>query len=78
MLPDAVVANEALNIDVIRQQLATRTIGRRIVLHEVVKSTNASLRELAEVGALEGTVLVAESQTAGRGGDTRPGSRRPA
>ena len=45
----------------IRQQLATHTIGRRIVLHEVVASTNASLRELADAGALEGTVVLAES-----------------
>jgi BirA family biotin operon repressor/biotin-[acetyl-CoA-carboxylase] ligase len=67
MLPEAVIAKEALNIDAIRQQLATHTIGRRIVLHEVVASTNATLRELAEAGALEGTVVLAESQTAGRG-----------
>ena len=61
------IAKEALNIDVIRQQLATHTIGRRIVLHEVVASTNASLRGLADAGALEGTVVLAERQTAGRG-----------
>jgi BirA family biotin operon repressor/biotin-[acetyl-CoA-carboxylase] ligase len=67
MLPDAVIAKDALNIDVIRQQLATRTIGRRIVLHEVVASTNATLRQLADTGALEGTVVLAERQTAGRG-----------
>ena len=67
MPPDAIIAREPLNIDVIRQQLATHTIGRRIVLHEVVASTNASLRELADAGAVEGTVVLAESQTAGRG-----------
>jgi biotin-[acetyl-CoA-carboxylase] ligase BirA-like protein len=67
MPADAMIARETLNIDVIRQQLATHTIWRRIVLHEVVASTNASLRELADAGALEGTVVLAESQTAGRG-----------
>jgi BirA family biotin operon repressor/biotin-[acetyl-CoA-carboxylase] ligase len=67
MLPDAAIATDALNIDRIRQHLATHTIGRRIILHEVVASTNASLRELADAGALDGTVLLAESQTAGRG-----------
>jgi BirA family biotin operon repressor/biotin-[acetyl-CoA-carboxylase] ligase len=67
MPPRAIIARQTLSIDVIRQQLATRTIGRRIVLHEVVASTNASLRELADAGALEGTVVLAESQTAGRG-----------
>jgi BirA family transcriptional regulator, biotin operon repressor / biotin---[acetyl-CoA-carboxylase] ligase len=71
MVPDAAVARE-LNIDVIRERLATHTIGRRIVLHEVVASTNASLRELADAGALEGTVLLAESQTAGRGRGHKP------
>ena len=35
MVPDAAVTRE-LNIDVIRQRLTTHTIGRRIVLHEVV------------------------------------------
>ena len=67
MAAETLIANDALNIDVIRQQLATHTIGRRIVLHEVVASTNATLRELAEAGALEGTVILAEEQTAGRG-----------
>jgi BirA family biotin operon repressor/biotin-[acetyl-CoA-carboxylase] ligase len=67
MSPDAVVVKEALNLDVIRRQLATHTIGRRVVLHEVVASTNATLRELAAAGALEGTVVLAETQTAGRG-----------
>ena len=67
MAPNAVIANDALNIDVIRQLIATHTIGRRIVLHEVVASTNATLREHAEAGALEGTVVLAERQTAGRG-----------
>jgi BirA family transcriptional regulator, biotin operon repressor / biotin---[acetyl-CoA-carboxylase] ligase len=67
MTPDTAVANDALNVDVIRRQLATHTIGRRIVLHEVVASTNGNLRELADAGALEGTVVLAERQTAGRG-----------
>jgi len=67
MSPIAIVEEEALNIDVIRHRLTTRTVGRRIVLHEVVASTNATLRELADAGASEGTVVLAEHQTAGRG-----------
>jgi BirA family biotin operon repressor/biotin-[acetyl-CoA-carboxylase] ligase len=72
MTPDMAVANDALTIDVIRRQLATRTIGRRIVLHDVVASTNATLRELADAGALEGTVVLAERQTAGKGRERKP------
>ena len=67
MALNTIIPNDALNIDVIRQQLATHTIGRRIVLHDVVASTNATLRELAEAGAPEGTVILADRQTAGRG-----------
>jgi len=67
MSPDPVMADDVLNIDVIRQQLATHTVGRRLVLHDVVASTNATLRKLADAGALEGTVVLAEAQTAGRG-----------
>jgi BirA family biotin operon repressor/biotin-[acetyl-CoA-carboxylase] ligase len=67
MSPDAIAVDEALNIDVIRQQLETRTVGHRIILHEVVASTNRILRELADAGAPDGTVVLAERQTAGRG-----------
>jgi BirA family biotin operon repressor/biotin-[acetyl-CoA-carboxylase] ligase len=42
-------------------------VGRRIVLYETVGSTNAALRELARAGAAEGTVVMAEAQSAGRG-----------
>lgn len=64
------LSDDVLDIDRIRQQLDTGMVGRRIVLHEVVASTNTSLRELAEAGAPEGTVVLAESQTAGRGRGT--------
>ncbi|HPD42310.1 MAG TPA: hypothetical protein PLD43_12220, partial [Anaerolineae bacterium] len=39
----------------------------RFVFHESVSSTHDVLRELAEHGAPEGTVVLAEVQTAGRG-----------
>jgi BirA family biotin operon repressor/biotin-[acetyl-CoA-carboxylase] ligase len=63
---------DVLSLDRIRQGLDTGTVGRRIVVHEVVTSTNASLRELAEAGASEGTVVLADRQTAGRGRGTKP------
>jgi BirA family biotin operon repressor/biotin-[acetyl-CoA-carboxylase] ligase len=67
MSPDTIAVDEALNIDLIRQHLDTDTVGRRLVLHEVVASTNATLRELARAGTPDGTVVLAERQTAGRG-----------
>lgn len=39
----------------------------KVILMESVDSTNTRLKELAEGGAPEGTVLLAEEQTAGRG-----------
>jgi BirA family biotin operon repressor/biotin-[acetyl-CoA-carboxylase] ligase len=67
MSPDAIAVDEALNIDLIRQHLDTQTVGRRLVLHEAVASTNATLRKLAGAGTPDGTVVLAERQTAGRG-----------
>lgn len=41
--------------------------GGRLLFSDSVDSTNTRLKELAEKGAAEGTVLLAEEQTAGRG-----------
>jgi biotin-(acetyl-CoA carboxylase) ligase len=69
MWRDALFADPRLNVEAIHRQLRTRTVGRRVDLYDEVASTNATLSELA--GAPEGTVVLAESQTAGRGrGDT--------
>ena len=48
-------------------QAALASDGYDLVVLEETESTNADLAERARVGALEGTVVVAESQTAGRG-----------
>ncbi len=42
-------------------------IGRKIVLYDVVTSTNLLMKEFAMQGEEEGMVVVAETQTAGRG-----------
>jgi len=47
--------------------LRTRRIGRRILVSEETGSTNEDARALGRQGAEEGTVVGAESQTAGRG-----------
>ncbi len=47
--------------------LGTRLIGREVQLLPKTSSTNTLAMELAAQGAPEGTVVVAETQTAGRG-----------
>jgi BirA family biotin operon repressor/biotin-[acetyl-CoA-carboxylase] ligase len=47
--------------------LRSNILGRRIVIEKEVDSTNRLARDLAISGAVEGTIVVAESQTGGRG-----------
>jgi BirA family transcriptional regulator, biotin operon repressor / biotin---[acetyl-CoA-carboxylase] ligase len=56
-----------LALDAIRSHLATRVVGMTLLLHDEVNSTNRVLADLSHQGAPDGTVVVAESQTAGRG-----------
>jgi BirA family transcriptional regulator, biotin operon repressor / biotin---[acetyl-CoA-carboxylase] ligase len=58
---------DRLSIEVLRRGLSTDVLGRHIYLFGTVRSTNAVMRSLAQAGATEGTVVIAESQTAGRG-----------
>ena len=51
----------------VRGGLYTHVVGRRILYHPVLGSTMDEARRLAEEGAEEGTVVVAERQSAGRG-----------
>jgi BirA family biotin operon repressor/biotin-[acetyl-CoA-carboxylase] ligase len=44
-----------------------RWLGRRLEVHETVDSTNLIAEALAQAGAPEGTVVIADRQTAGRG-----------
>jgi BirA family biotin operon repressor/biotin-[acetyl-CoA-carboxylase] ligase len=61
-LPDRLVEAE------IKPKLITRIFGQQEIYHyDVIDSTNIRARELAEKGAAEGTLVIAESQTAGRG-----------
>src|SRR5687768_4009061 len=56
-----------LSIDALRSRLVTDRVGFHTYLFGEVGSTNAVLRRLAETGAADGTVVFAETQTAGRG-----------
>lgn len=67
MVLDTQIAQNDLDIDLIRRQLSTRTVGQVIYLFGEVSSTNERLRQFAREGAREGTVLLAESQSDGRG-----------
>jgi BirA family transcriptional regulator, biotin operon repressor / biotin---[acetyl-CoA-carboxylase] ligase len=56
-----------LNEEEIRSRLQTRRFGRTLYCRESLDSTNAYARVLAEEGAPDGTIVLAEHQTAGRG-----------
>jgi BirA family biotin operon repressor/biotin-[acetyl-CoA-carboxylase] ligase len=60
-------ARDALCIELVRRHLETERIGFQMLLYREVESTSAVLRRLADAGAPEGTVVLAEAQTAGRG-----------
>jgi BirA family biotin operon repressor/biotin-[acetyl-CoA-carboxylase] ligase len=51
----------------IESSLRSKRLGHRIVFKQEVDSTNRLARDLAISGAVEGTLVVAESQTGGRG-----------
>ncbi|MEW5784372.1 MAG: hypothetical protein AB1767_04715 [Bacillota bacterium] len=51
----------------IKEHLKTNIIGRNICYRECVDSTNVAAKEIAEKGFEDGTVVVAEMQTAGKG-----------
>ena len=61
-----------MNFANIENRLATRWLGRNLVRKDDVGSTNDIAAELARAGALHGTVVLAESQTRGRGRQQRP------
>ena len=58
---------DKLSPDQIAAGLATQWLGRKIVYHESIGSTNDEAHRLAVAGTPEGTLVIAEEQTAGRG-----------
>ncbi len=59
--PDKLIPEE------IQHGLATKTFGRRVIAHESVASTMDEAFHLGMNGAVEGTIVCAETQTKGRG-----------
>jgi len=58
---------DILTGDEINEYLTTSRIGRKILHFHSIDSTNNKARELAELGEPEGTVVIAEEQTQGKG-----------
>lgn len=58
-----------LDIDRIKENLRTESFGQSLFYFEKLGSSNDKLYELARGGAPEGTAIIAETQTAGRGRD---------
>ncbi len=58
---------DPITADAIRAHLHTAVFGKTLVVEPQLPSTNDTARQLAAAGAPEGTVIVADSQTAGRG-----------
>lgn len=56
-----------MNVDRLQEGLQTKRFGKRIIFLRQVDSTNTYAKELASYGAEDGTVVIAETQTTGRG-----------
>jgi BirA family biotin operon repressor/biotin-[acetyl-CoA-carboxylase] ligase len=62
-----IASPDLISIDDLQQELATRVIGRDIRYVTSVPSTNTTAMAMAQNGAAEGTAVVAETQTGGKG-----------
>jgi len=63
----AIIEFDTLSPNKIKQGLKTKVMGRIIHHFAHVSSTQEIAKELATQGAVEGTVIIAETQSAGRG-----------
>jgi BirA family biotin operon repressor/biotin-[acetyl-CoA-carboxylase] ligase len=59
--------SKKLSVNKLQEGLRTKSFGRSLFFSHSVSSTNDWAKELASLGAAEGTVAVAETQTHGRG-----------
>jgi BirA family biotin operon repressor/biotin-[acetyl-CoA-carboxylase] ligase len=60
-------AFDRLSLERLRLHLTTEVVGHHVYIFNSVDSTNRALARLADRGVAEGTVVLAEAQTAGRG-----------
>lgn len=61
------MAEDSLSLKPVIGNLETRFIGRRVIYHSRVASTNELAKQVVQQGADEGTVVIADEQTAGKG-----------
>lgn len=61
------MTGSALTAEGVRRRLTGSVVGAEVHVLARVDSTNARLRDLARAGAAEGTVVIAEEQSHGRG-----------
>src|SRR3990172_856750 len=63
----AELGNSPLSLDEIHGALGTKRLGTRFHYFQEIDSTNSQARRLADAGAPEGEVVIAEHQSDGRG-----------
>ncbi len=56
-----------LDIKALKRVLSVRLVGRRVLLYDSLSSTMDEARRLVDSGEPEGTIVIAEEQTAARG-----------
>ena len=61
------MAESSLSAASITDKLETRFIGQRVIYYPRLTSTMDAARQAAQRGAVEGTVIIADEQTAGKG-----------
>jgi BirA family biotin operon repressor/biotin-[acetyl-CoA-carboxylase] ligase len=69
--------SDDLDLDSLTRGLATDIVGRPILWHASIGSTNDLARQRARSGAAEGLVILADEQTAGRGRQGRSWAAPP-
>lgn len=60
-------APDILTYDEVEPLLKTKFIGRKIIYFDSVDSTNSKAKELASAGEVDGTLVISEVQTMGKG-----------
>jgi len=63
----SLAAGAPLDVANIRERLNTRRLGAKLHYFDELRSTNSHARELAEEDGAEGEIVIAETQTEGRG-----------
>ncbi|SHE97479.1 biotin--[acetyl-CoA-carboxylase] ligase [Alkalibacter saccharofermentans] len=58
---------DILSKNIISSMLNTKFIGKQLEIYKSVESTNDLLKDLAREGAVEGTVVIGDEQTKGKG-----------